>query len=121
MAAVTATAQRSDPLLGYNFLVSLVDSAASGVGAAAGAVGAAVAGGFSEVSGLEGTLTIEEYNEGGENRFVHKFPTRMTWSNLVFKHGIGVGSELWSWHFDYVNGRGKRRDGIIVLADEQRL
>ena len=123
---------RSDPLMGFNFLVSLIDTTASGGGTGAGSGGAAgtggagnggagaAAAGFSEVTGLEATLQVEEYSEGGENRFVHKFPTRMTWANLVLKHGIGVDRSLWAWHFDYVNGRGRRRDGLVVLTDENR-
>ena len=130
---MAAPGTRSDPLMGFNFLVSLIDATGAGAGngatgggptggtgaAAAGAAGT-VAAGFSEVTGLEATLQVEEYSEGGENRFVHKFPTRMTWANLVLKHGIGIDRTLWAWHWDYVNGRGKRRDGLIVLTDEQR-
>lgn len=116
---------RSDPLMGFNFLVSLIDATGGGAGSGAGGAGSTggagtVAAGFSEVTGLEATLQVEEYSEGGENRFVHKFPTRMTWANLVLKHGIGVDRSLWAWHFDYVNGRGKRRDGLVVLTDETR-
>jgi phage tail-like protein len=29
--------------------------------------------------------------------------------------------DLWSWHNDWVLGKGKRKDGLIVLQDEGRL
>jgi phage tail-like protein len=66
-------------------------------------------------------MQVEEYSEGGENRFIHKFPTRMTYSNIVLKRGITLSEDLWNWHADYVNGRGKRRDGIIILRSEQQI
>lgn len=112
-----ATGSRNDPLRGFNFYISLADSSST-LTQGSGGVGLVAAGGFSECSGLEGTLLVEDYNEGGENRFVHKFPTRMTYANIVLKRGISFSRDLWQWHFDYVNGTGKRRDGLIILQDE---
>jgi len=34
-----------------------------------------VVGGFSEVSGLEVEIDVEEYREGGKNEYVHYLPT----------------------------------------------
>jgi phage tail-like protein len=51
---------------------------------------------------------------------VLKFPNRVTWTNLTLKKGIGVGTALWDWHYGFVLGRGRRRDGTIMLLDEQR-
>jgi phage tail-like protein len=123
---------RLDPLPAFNFYISLIDASSvlgtiattvSLFGAAGLSLGISLApvGGFSECSGLEGTLQVEEYQEGGENRFVQKFPTRMTWSNIVLKRGLGFSDDLWQWHFDYARGKGKRRDGLIILHDEQHL
>jgi phage tail-like protein len=114
---------RFDPLLNHNFVVSLVDSS-SGLGFPGALVGSAIldvaVGGFSECSGLEMSMQPEEYKEGGRNGAVLKFPSRVTWSNLTLKKGIGVGTALWDWHYGFVLGRGKRRDGTIMLLDEQR-
>jgi len=63
---------------------------------------------------------VEEYSEGGENRYVHKFPTRMTYANIVLKRGITFSQDLWKWHYDYANGKGKRLDGVITLLDESQ-
>ena len=114
---MTAPDLRLDPVQGFNFHVALID-ASSTLATATSAVSFVAAGGFSECSGLEGTLQIEEYPEGGENRFVHRFPTRMTYPNIVLRRGVGIGEDLWLWHFDYVSGKGKRRDGIITLRSE---
>jgi phage tail-like protein len=76
--------------------------------------------GFSEVRGLEGTLQVQEHPEGGTNNRVLKFPTRMTWGNITLFHGVGLSSEMWDWYSDYYNGRGMRRDGLIVLMNDAR-
>lgn len=110
---------RSDPVPGFNFVITLIDS--SSVLSSLTSAISAVAGGFSECSGLDATLQVEEYSEGGENRFVHKFPTRMTYANIVLKRGITLSEDLWNWHAAYVNGSGKRRDGVIMLLNEQQL
>jgi phage tail-like protein len=78
------------------------------------------AGGFSECSGLEMSLQVEEFREGGNNGRVLKFPTRVTWSNISLKKGVGAGSALWDWHYGFTEGKGKRRDGVIVLLTDLR-
>ncbi|MGD1924066.1 MAG: phage tail protein [Paracoccaceae bacterium] len=53
---------------------------------------------FQEVSGLETDFDVEEVVEGGENRFVHRLPTRVTTSSLTLKRGVvGLQSELVRW------------------------
>jgi phage tail-like protein len=111
---------RGDPLLNHNFVVSLIDSSSRFAlfGFSVGeSIQDVVAGGFSECSGLEMAMQPEEYKEGGRNSAVLKFPSRVTWSNLVLKKGIGLGTHLWDWHYGFVEGHGKRRDGTIMLLD----
>ncbi len=43
---------------------------------------------FQEVSGLSSETEIEQIEEGGENRFVHRLPGRIEHPNLVLKRGI---------------------------------
>lgn len=52
---------------------------------------------FLEVSGLEMHVGVEEFSEGGQNGFVHKFPGRITWPNLVFRRGITQSDALFKW------------------------
>jgi phage tail-like protein len=75
--------------------------------------------GFSECSGLELALDIEEYKEGGNNGTVLRFPTRAKWTNLRLKRGIALSDDLWQWHYGFVQGTGTRRDGVVTLLDEQ--
>lgn len=58
---------------------------------------------FRDVSGL--TMELEEfsYNEGGENRFSHKFPVRGRYPDLVLKRGLLVDSGLRSWIMNAVD------------------
>jgi len=107
---------RHDPPLAHNFVVSLVDST-SAVGAPLDLAGLVPAGGFSECSGLEMSMPPEEYKEGGRNGAVLKFPSRVAWSNLSLKKGAAVSTELWDWHYGFVIGAGRRRDGVIALLD----
>jgi phage tail-like protein len=114
---------REDPALSHNFLIALLDAgsalAMSGASAIA-AINDAPAAGFSECSGLEMTLEIEEHKNGGQNGTVLKFPTRTSWSNVVLKRGLGVTSDLWDWYYSFVEGRGTRRDGVIVLQNARQ-
>jgi len=120
--------QRNDPLLGYNFLVSITDSQPSVSSVLAGIVvsltGAQATAGFSEISGLEATMEIENYDEGGNNGGTLHFPGRVKWSNLVFKRGVLAQrditdtSDFWTWLQGFLDGQGVRKDGTISLLDE---
>ena len=52
---------------------------------------------FSEVSGLSVEIGTEEVAEGGENRFVQKFPTRAKFTELTLKRGLLVNSGIADW------------------------
>jgi len=107
-----------DPFRGFNFTVSLIDSS-SLLSFAVTAIESAALAGFSECSGLEMSMDIEEYKEGGNNGTVLRFPTRVKWTNLRLKRGITFDGGLWQWHYDFTQGVGTRRDGMVVLQDEQ--
>jgi phage tail-like protein len=120
--------KRRDPLMGFNFTVSLLPSPDSGNGAAVGTMVLTTAGlrttaGFSEASGLEMRMQVEDYPAGGLNGTVLKFPGRVSWSNIVLKRGIVTRrdpldqTDLWAWFKSYLDGAGQRRDGVITLND----
>jgi len=108
----------SDPLKAFNFRIALIDTSTQ-FSTAVDAT-ALVLGGFSECSGLDTTLQIEDYIEGGVNDYVHKLPTRVTWGNITLKRGITILAEdLWNWHHAFVEGNVPRRDGLIMLGNDQ--
>ena len=89
-----STDTREDPVLGYNFRISLVESASTLAQAVTTVAFSSVlsppVAGFSECTGLESSLEVHEYMEGGKNGLVHKFPTRVKPANIVLKKGLTV-------------------------------
>lgn len=74
-------------------------------------------GNFAECTGLAAETSIEEYAEGGENRFAHKFPGRQSYPNLVLSRGADVTTHLWEWHETWhETGQVDPRDGSIILV-----
>ena len=122
MAALSGL--RSDPVLNHNFVVSLLDTSSvlATVGSAlmSGLLDVAV-GGFAECQGLDASMKVEEFTEGGNNGTVLKFPGHMSWSNITLKRGMAGNSTLWDWFYGYVEGRGKRRDAVIALMHEMMV
>src|SRR6266849_119226 len=113
---------RSDPVLNHNFVVSLLDTSSVLATVGSGLVSTlldVVVGGFSECQGLEASMKIEEWNEGGNNGTVLKFPGRVSWTNITLKRGVAANSSLWDWFYGFAQGHGKRRDGVIALLNER--
>ena len=115
---MSSAALRIDPYRTFNFVISLIDSS-SALAAVSTTIGSTALGGFSECGGLEMSMDVEEYREGGNNGTVLKFPTRIKWANLKLKRGVAVSDALWLWHYGFVQGQVQRRDGIVALQDEE--
>ncbi|PZO53766.1 MAG: phage tail protein [Phormidesmis priestleyi] len=97
---------RLDPYMAYNFVVEL-----SGL----------ITGGFSEISGLESEVEVEEYREGGVNGYVHQFPSQVKHPNLVLSRGLVDGDVMWDWYWLTAQGRPLLLNGTVMLLDSQRL
>lgn len=94
---------RNDPYLSFNFFVEI-----EGL----------IVGGFSEVSGLQVETQVHDYQEGGQNEYVHRLPGPARYpSNLILKRGLTDIETLWSWHQDVVAGKIERRNGTVYLLD----
>lgn len=103
-----ATGDRIDPFPGYNFRFELA-SMSEAIAA------------FREVSGLTVNTDVIEYREGN-SRDLHpkkQFGLRKS-SNVVCKKGITLNNELWLWYRQIVNGVHDRRNGSVVLCDEEQ-
>ncbi len=75
---------------------------------------------FQEVSGLNVSVGEFTHNEGGENRFVHRFPDRVSYEKLVLKRGMLKGSKLISWFKDAVEGFSfDPKDVTVTLLNEE--
>lgn len=108
------------PLPAFNFYIALIEDANPLLEAAA-AASAFVLGGFTECSGLESEIKVEEVLAGGQNDRVYRFPGRAAFPNIVLSRGVGFGEDLYLWHEDYLKGEGKRRNGLVFLANELRV
>lgn len=108
------------PLPAFNFYIALIEDPDSPM-AALSIASAFVLGGFAECQGLESEIQIEEYRAGGQNDRVFRFPTRAAYPNITLSRGIGFSEDLYLWHEEFLKGEGKRRNGLIFLANETRI
>jgi phage tail-like protein len=109
-----------NPILACNFQVTLLDSQTSlatfgQVGLSSALAYPAI--GFSECTGLEMSIEIHEYQQGGGNDAVLKFPKGVKPATLVLKRGLTTDTTLWEWFYSFVQGYGKRRDGMVATHD----
>jgi phage tail-like protein len=113
------------PVPAFNFRVLMFDvqGPLSGTAATLGAIAIATAKalmfGFSEVTGLAPELEIEEYPVGGWNQGSLKFARRGRHSNLTFKRGVTINTDVWDWYYQVAAGSGAliRKSGVIILYD----
>lgn len=93
---------RTRPYLDFRFVVE-VDSL--------------VAGGFTEVSGLEREIETEEYDEGGVNDHTHTLRSGVTSPNLVLRRGVTDADTLWDWLRQVAEGDIERKTVLVFLQD----
>lgn len=98
-----AIGSRQDPILAFHFAIE---------------IGGLIVAGFSDASGLQAEIEVQEYREGGVNDYIHKFagPTKYP-SNLILKRGITDNTSLWSWYTDVMRGRIERKLVGVVLMN----
>lgn len=72
---------------------------------------------FTEVSGLQVETTLHDYEEGGNNTFVHRLPTRTKVGNVTLKRGLTQTNEFFKWYMQTVNGQADPRHISILMYD----
>jgi phage tail-like protein len=98
---VPSTGTRTDPLLGFRFVVTIDTLPTAG---------------FSECTGLQAELEVQEFREGGLNTYVHRFPSRLRHPVLTLRRGI-VDRALWDWYDAILQGTFTRRSGAVAVKD----
>jgi len=100
------TDTRTDPFRAFNFRVEF-----DGL----------TVGSFSECSGLTAEGDSVDYREGTDIPLtVRKLVGLRKYMNVVLKRGYTTNNELWTWYKNIANGVADRRNGSIILMDEER-
>jgi phage tail-like protein len=82
----------SYPLPAFYFTVSMAGEGMSHVNAARPDAS------FSEITGMETSISTVDFREGGQNQFVHRLPTGSTQKNIVMKRGVvSQSSRMADW------------------------
>ena len=96
---------RKDPFRGYNFRIELEKTPVAA---------------FRECSGLSLTTDDVDYREGTDQPLsVRKLTGLRKYTNITLKRGYTDNKDLWNWYKNILNGVTDRRNGAIVLQDEQ--
>ncbi|HUX09837.1 MAG TPA: phage tail protein [Terriglobia bacterium] len=99
------TGERKDPYRGFNFRVEIDNSTVAG---------------FRECSGLSLNTDPVDYREGTDVPLsVRKLTGLRKFTNITLKRGYTDNTELWKWYKNVLNGVTDRRNGSIVLQDEE--
>jgi phage tail-like protein len=100
-----ATSERVDPFRAFNFRVEF-----DGL----------TVGSFSECSGLTSEGDAVDYREGTDIPLtVRKLVGLRKYTNIMLKRGYTTNGELWTWYKNIANGIPDRRNGSIVLINEE--
>lgn len=75
---------------------------------------------FQSVSGLSVEYDMEEYKEGGENRFTYRLPVRTKYSDMVLKRGMVTGSAIIRWFLSAFRDRDFTPTNVnVILMNEK--
>lgn len=72
---------------------------------------------FTDVSGLQLEMTTFDYEEGGQNDFVHRLPGRVKAGNLTLKRGMTRSNDLLKWFLEVASGNVVRQNVSLVVFD----
>ncbi|WP_428242862.1 phage tail protein [Gynuella sp.] len=76
---------------------------------------------FTDVGGLNIEMSTEEIAEGGQNRFLQKYPQRVKHPELTLKRGLLLNSEIVKWVRDCIENFIITPKNIdITLLNEER-
>src|SRR4051794_9509274 len=93
-----------DPFHGFNFRVEIDRTTVAG---------------FREASGLSFSAEVVEYREGSEPTLhPRKLAGLRKFGNITLKRGLTRDTVLWDWYRSVLNGAPDRRNGTIILQDE---
>ncbi|MEP6816108.1 MAG: phage tail protein [Marmoricola sp.] len=99
-------ADRQDPFRTFNFRLEV-----DGIAVAA----------FSDVNGLASEGEVADYRTGMDIPLTNrKLPGLRKYGPIVLKRGMVKDTTLWDWYHNIAIGKPDRRNGTVILLDEQR-
>jgi len=76
---------------------------------------------FSDVTGLQSDGDVADYRTGMDLPLhTRKLPGLRKYGPIGLKRGMVKDTTLWDWYRNIANGRQDRRNGTVVLMDEER-
>lgn len=99
-------ADRRDPFRVFNFRLEIDDIPVAA---------------FSEVSGLQSDGDAADYRTGMDIPLTNRrIPGLRKFGPISLKRGMTKDATLWDWYRNIVNGKADRRNGSVILMDEER-
>lgn len=97
---------RRDPFRTFNFRLEIDDIPVAA---------------FSDVGGLQSDGDIADYRTGMDIPLtMRRIPGLRKFGPITLKRGMVSDTTLWDWYRNIVNGKQDRRNGSVILMDEQR-
>ena len=97
---------RRDPFRTFNFRLEIDDIPVAA---------------FSDVGGLQSDGEIADYRTGMDIPLtMRRIPGLRKFGPITLKRGMVSDTTLWDWYRNIVNGKQDRRNGSVILMDEQR-
>ncbi len=97
---------RRDPFRTFNFRLEIDDIAVAA---------------FSDVGGLQSDGEIADYRTGMDIPLtMRRIPGLRKFGPITLKRGMVSDTTLWDWYRNIVKGQQDRRNGSVILMDEQR-
>lgn len=76
---------------------------------------------FSDVTGLQSEGEVADYRTGMDLPLTaRKLPGLRKFGPIGLKRGMVKDTTLWDWYRNIANGKPDRRNGSVILMDEQR-
>jgi phage tail-like protein len=101
------TDTRLDPFRTFNFRLEIDDTEVAA---------------FSDVSGLTSTGEAVSYRTGMDIPLtVRKLIGLRSFGPITLKRGMVADDTLWEWYRNIVTGENDRRNGSVILQDEQHV
>lgn len=74
---------------------------------------------FTQMSGLKVETDVMEYEEGGNNGFVHRLPGRTKIGTITLKRGLTGNNEFFKWCQEILQGKINPKNMSVVMYNPE--